>query len=1150
MKNVLKYIVSASIFFMPLLSSCSNSTQTSAGSPPSLIVDSISPTPLVGSIKPAAKVINGNHISNLIFQPATYAVYIKNIGLSNVTGLNFGIENTKAGSGMTIDASNCKSITAGSSCRINITAAKPGNFEITGSNLTTNKIVNALSTVNNGGNGSKVVAFVTSVYPLIINTNENKANALTLLQSPNTLVLEKANIFDNNYYGAMSISVVNNYNSPINVTNLFKNLPNHVSWSMISCPNPLPSGGVCEVRLTYNGYIDKDITVNLYPSGKIFGSEVDLPTQNSSSTIVITKNLIANLNISAPSLTLSGNTPNINNSTTGYITNTGTKSATISNITINNNIFSISNNQCIGQLPPKGICQYTITSDVSKLANIASGYYSNIITVNYNTGSNAAQAAGLLNYGYTAIIPPANLSIALGGVTSLDNNTTTGNLTVTNTSNVALSSISMPILSGSPAGLAITDPNKCETQTLNPQTGCSFVITLTPNVYSESSIATVSGINASYTDPINQIESSVFFSNSYAINITTAAPLLIIFNPDSINPDFNWTNSTSYLQNITMTNNGSLTATNIDMLVASTGINSTLTVNPNGCDGLAVESSCMIKVSGNYSNSQSTSYASNAIIIATATDNIGNTTSQAININANVQMMPVVTPGLGISGVLPNSIYSGESGAQTILLTLTNYTSATNNGNTAITIDISSLTNNIGANLTGSLNTTGIETNACNITGTQITLDNSCNVNLVLTAHGSGITTATIAPTYKYYSYNSASSTPVLISASGSQLSTLSRGCITINEYNASLNLAFYTDNSDSTPITSISTEVGIETTAVLQITNTGTTALAGITMPTVSGFTFTPDSSCASLAAGASCNVSVALYSTTALASTNLNSNSISYTYTNDLGSQTGTTNLPSLSYQVTAPASPSISASTSFINCSSNVTDTTQQCNLNPTAASVGGAGSTGVYEFVVTYSNTGSGSANITVIPAMIGNYLMAANNCNTVELTANTGNCTVEYLLSSPDVVGSGNIPSAVQLGTYKYTYGSNNQISVTNQTVVNPNPANLNITEPFLALSLSSSPITPLSYTATATTSSWYALNAPSNVTFVVSLGGGRIMASETVACTISGSGCTSAYTLPELMPGTNYFITATITAPDGTIITTQQIEFTTAAVGK
>lgn len=1123
MKNILKYMfLSVCIYSISLLSSCGHSSGNNAGngstSPaPLLVVDAISPVPLV-SVQPVGDIINVANVSSLIFQPANYSVYIKNIGSANITGVSFSVPNINTNSGFTIDASNCESIVAGSSCRINITATTLGSFEIIGSAA-----------------GNEVVEFVTSTYPEIVTASGSESNALILGQFSSPLVLHGANGFSNNKFGSMTVSIINTYDAPIDVTNLFSNLPSYVSWGMISCPNPLPYGGVCQVRLSYNGPINGDLTVNLNPSGKIVnadGSETALPPQNSNGSFVITDSLIASLSVQDPSLTLSGNTPDLNNSTVGYIENIGTKSAIINSIKISSSVFKISDNQCIGQLQPQGICQYTITADVSKLANVANGYYNNYIIVNYDDGSSITQSIGQLNYRYT-FITPANLGIGINGINSLNTNTTTGNITILNTSNVALRDISMPKVSGYTTGLTISDPNNCQQQILNVGAGCSFIISFTPESYNENGVATIGGITASYIDPISRNVNNVSFNSSTAINISTGGEAALTLSQYSLTPSLNWVNSTTYSGTIIVTNTGDSAIDSMTPMVVTSGNNAILTTS--GCnEALAVESSCTLTVYGDYSNSQTT-YSSNGDIIINYSDLIGSHL-QAINISTNVQAIPIVTPGLGISGIIPSSLYVGSSDAQTVFLTLKNNTNATNGGNTTIAINTNSLINNIGTNLTGSLNTTGIVNNACDISGAQIILayGQSCNLNLVLTATGVGQTTAIIAPTYEYYTYVDTSTTAIQVSTTGAQISTLGSG-IMITARSASLNLAFYTDNTYSTAITSLSTEEGLKSTAVLKITNTGTTALTGIKLPTVNGLTFTADSSCSTLAPGSSCNVGVSLTSPTPIAAANLRADSISYTYTNYLGNQTGTTTFPSLVYQVTAPNTPSISVSTSFVNCGGNVTSTTQQCNLNPSATGATTPGLAGAYEFMVTYSNTGNEAANITVVPASLGNYnyYEVTNNCNEVELIANTGSCSVEYKLSSPSSVISANIPASMSLGTYMYTYGSNNQLNVINQHAINPGPVTVNITEPSLNLSVSPGQINVNGTAmATATISSWYAGGLPSSVTIVES---GAQSASIAATCTANGNGCIATAPLGEPKAGT-VSLASSIKAPDGKTI--------------
>lgn len=866
-------------------------------------------------------------------QAANYDVYIENTSAIKIYGLNFSITNTseeiakstqqsasvKINTAPTIDASDCHSIAAGGSCKINIINGSVGDFVVTGS-------------IGN----TPVVTFVTSTYAKTIIKSDNSANALIFSNFPTTLVVApntSAGLFSGNYFGALSLFIINTDNAPIDVTNLFSTLPNNVSWNLISCPNPLPFGGVCQVQLSYNGKISNNITVNLHPKGRI--GTVALSPQNSTGLFVVTGNKIADLNVSYPSLTLNGKMPTTNNSTTAFITNTGTAATTINSVMINNDpigIFSISNNQCTGQLAAGSTCQYTITADVSKLSTIASGSYSNNITVNSTTTTGAY---GQLNYQYTSLMP-----------------------------------------------------------------------TPTPNI--------------------------------------------------------------------------------------------TPTVAP--------------------------------------TPNTTPTVAPTPNITPTVAPTPSVSPDLQLNGVIPSSAYVGV--VQTIPLTLTNNSMKSDDGNATLIVNMDSLRTNLGAGLSATLDTDGISTNACSTTTGNISLNQnmSCVVNLELTANVVGSINVMITPSYQYYTY-STSASGTLISASGTQLQSLS-GAITTQEQDASLNLGFYSDNSYTTPITSLSVEQGLTNpTAVIKVTNSGTVALTSIRLPTVSGFTFTPDASCNTLGVGLSCNVSVVLSSANIISPVlNLNSNLVGYTYTNQLGSQSGSTNLPSLTYQVVAPNAPNINATTSIFNCGTGSTITGAMawtCNLNP-KASGNGAGLASGYRFGITYVNTGRGAAVITVAPVTLGNYVVTTNSCNKATLVANTGSCSVTYQLSSPGSEGSGDIAPNTILANYSYTYGSQNQLSGSGDTT-NPNQINVNVVEPSLSLGVESTIIyVESALLATTTISNWYADSLPGRVEINSESQG--VIANISVTCTASGSGCNGTTSLTGLESGITT-LSSNIAAPDSTNIT-------------
>lgn len=1326
-----------------------NGTQSGVGS--QLVVDTVSPVPLVNGV------------------PASYSVYVKNIGTTEVKGLSFAIADAssvkviKSGASLkdtttpAIDAGNCKTIAVNSSCKINIITGSIGTLELNGML-----------------DGKTVLSFSTSTYPMTVTNSGDLSNALVLGNYPSTMVLQPNPSIPGSYFGAMSLSVVNQYNGAIDVSNLFGNLPTNVTWSLINCPNPLPFGGVCQVRLTYNGPMSGNVTANLRPSGSYNGTT--LPEQSSRGSIFTTKSRIASLNVSYPSMSLDGNNPTSNNTIIGYITNNGTNPANISGVRLNdgNGGFSISDNKCVGQLGANSSCQYTITADVSKLSSLSSGTYTTGIYVTYNNGMANTQASGQLSYSYTTSIAPANVSIGITAPSVLNQTILSSSVTITNKSNVVIDNLTMPTLSGATSHVSLSDPNSCSTKTIGVNGSCSYTLTFNPQAPSETDTVTISGVSANYTDPISGIVKQISFSNTTSVNLNSqfagllslsgtsslnattpsgtitvtntgnynatlsniaitssgtnniqkiggtcanqtlatnrtctiivgitntslansgassivvtynnhngttnatassdvnwvigsvpslavtfstntlsavvnqtvetiltltnngntvlsniqlpiltqlASPLntvlryqtassnacslsgqqlsnqslaagsscnvvleyapttaftsqsvalgifsgihsgnqsytsnsygitlsatsasQIIFTANgsivtSLNPSLNWTNNTSYSQSVVLKNTGASPITSMSISATSDG-SGTLSVS--GCaNTLVVGGQCTLTITGNYPP-QTNIFTSNGSINFIYSD-AGNSHSATISINATVAMMPVVTPGLGISGVMPSTIYAGEG--QIVQLTLTNNTTATNSGNGALVVNMDSLTQNIGTNLTGSLNTTGITTNACSAVSGSITLNanQSCVVNLELAASTAGSMTATITPQYQYYAYSGTNVIPNHTAATGLQLSTLSGG-ITVQDRSASLSLGWYSNNTYTTAITGLSVEQGlINPTATLKVTNTGTTALTGITMPTISGFTFTPDGSCTTLAIGSSCNIGVTLNSANVIAQTDITTtpaNLISYTYSNNQGSYNSSSDLPSLNYQVSAPNAPSINVSSSISGCGtgSTTTGSTQTCNLNPgTADSQGIAGG---YKFIVTYTNSGSGVANaFTVAPATLGNYAAATNNCNGVTLAANTGSCTVTYALSNPATATSGNVSNGASVGTYSYTYGSQNQLSSGSVSATNPNQVTLNIQQRSLSLGLSPSSIQINgTSTVTGTISNWYSPSIPSLLTITSSDTGKA--SNISASCTSSGSGAVCTGTLTGLAAGTTN-LSASITMPDGSSI--------------
>lgn len=719
-------------------------------------------------------------------------------------------------------------------------------------------------------------------------------------------------------------------------------------------------------------------------------------------------------------------------------------------------------------------------------------------------------------------------------------------MTIANNGNVLLSDIQLPeisaplsYISGGSKPCALSG-QQLSNQELAKGDSCTVILHYSPTVAQASTVSTFV-INATY----NGTQS--YATNSYGLGLTALAPSALTISPSSLSPSLNWTDSTSYTTSVNITNVGGSNAT----LGNITSSNPSL-ISPSGCsESLTSGHSCTLTITGTYPV-QTTSYTDNSSITVNYSDAGGGSYSTVININASLAMKPVVTGALGISGSLPVSLTAGTP--STTVITLTNNSAVTNNGDASIKVNKDSLTgsgfivtNGGGGTVSASLNTSEVS-NPCNATSDSITLSpgDSCNVNMVLTA--SGTTSAgnsspqvTVKPSYTYNVYNNSSITPsdsVATDVSSPLIQT-----ITVTDPAAALSFSY---SPSLIAVERLSTPNPAQ--ATLTVTNVGSATMTSISMPpNISGVTFSGQGGCANLAVNASCNITINVSTNTAI-SGNLSSSTVLFTDAYNISGQS--VNLGGFPYSVNDPSTPNITVSASTNSCSSvGGNGISGSCLLNPSANSTT-LGSAGAMRLLVTYTNFANEVAqNFTVTANPPTNYTLDTNNCVGVQLNHNDY-CTIVYQISNPTSTSDNlNLIQSTQLDNgYTYQYGSQAQINAqAGPSAPLTSILNVNSVRPSLSLALNyAEMLINISQNISATLSSWYISTTPGNISFSSTVPN---VAADPLSCTVnfsgSGGNCNTSINATTNAGNTN--ITANITAPDGSLSSSPQLLTTALA---
>lgn len=410
----------------------------------------------------------------------------------------------------------------------------------------------------------------------------------------------------------------------------------------------------------------------------------------------------------------------------------------------------------------------------------------------------------------------------------------------------------------------------------------------------------------------------------------------------------------------------------------------------------------------------------------------------------------VVVPNLKIqaNSLFYQTITQAEGTTSTpYLITLTNSSTAQRGADATLTIPYTSLLPTDDSFATYSINTSGIGSKPCNLpsSGNNMTLlkNASCSYYLIITTANKNNDMPASAKfmdtKYSYNTYTAGSITPI-----AAQATALRNGfTLALGGYRSQLTVSV----SNPAQVNNFNAveQGAANPTISLIIHNTGNIAvngiITGVNLP--NGITINT-SSCTNLASQASCIAVLTMSTVNLIGPGNLDTSNIRY----NNGAVETTASIPSISYSVVPPASPTITMKASLLNCVAG-NGITSACMNNPD--NMGGTAST--IQVILTFTNTSNAAATTLTLPTASSSFFTEAsytagpNNCGN-GIPANGGTCTIAYniptLASSKAYQSILNVPNFV----YNYTYGSIGQISASSASHLF---TYIDIVEPYLTI---------------------------------------------------------------------------------------------------
>ena len=764
-----------------------------------LVVDSTSPVP----------VINGN--------TQQFYVYVTNTGKGNATNLNWNLSNTvtpktslfskiKSLAGFSdkqlkdstadpisiVDASDCTNVNGGQNCRILMNATSAAAL-----------VLEAKSSTSSGSTSAIVQSTVSSyTYKTPSGIDPVGTGVLTLSS------LTAINYGDG--FAGSSFFIMNNGSSSVSLDNApLGTLPAGIKLAdkVNNCPNPLPSGQACQVRLTADNSVTGSsgagttTPVNLVPEGKVNG--VELPAQQSQNLIV------SNEKVGYPSLSkpVIIATQTGDSSATGVISNTGSASMTIDTLTSSSSILVIEDDNCSGKTLPAGAsCTYKTIVDYSSLHGDGSG----VVTVPYNDGKKNGTTETDTSWTYVpTFVSNPGVTITSSGNLTQDNRTQT--ITIKNTGNVPLNNITAPDITPSNSQVALN--GDCPSP-LALGDSCIYTLTYTPVAPSQNTSVSIKGVSASYEDEyhntkilLSDSSTSVDLSSTFTGFIKTGGDISL--------------DGTTKSKTITLENKGTYDATLSNIGVSGTNLQLGSGTCANGTT-LKVGGTCTLTVA---LTDGVTAGSGNGNLNVTYDNHDGNPETKA---TSNIDWTIGSVPSLKVSFAQSN-LFVAVGGTQDVEVTLEN------DGNDPFT-------NITLPTLPAGFSWVAPTTNACSLNGTQsLALNTSCKLTLryapTSAVSGQTVTIGKFSATTASGSYNSASDYSVTeTAATNNALGGIPSNGITQSP-------TWVTPNQ--------SNEIVIRNNSGREITFTGTSVSDGLPV-TASGCS-------GKLAAGVSCTLKVA---------------------------------------------------------------------------------------------------------------------------------------------------------------------------------------------------------------------------------------------------------------------------------------------------
>lgn len=885
---------------------------------------------------------------------------------------------------------------------------------------------------------------------------------------------------------------------------------NNVSTLVLSPTNPrvTATNNNCEARLTIGASCTYTLTyapaapseTNVINLGGITASYVD----TSGTVQSFTPSTTTSVNVSSTyqGFLATGGDFSLNSTIptkTVTITNSGTYTATISNIDISGANLTTTGGSCDATgLNAGATC--TIIVALSDSSTEASGNGNLTLTYDNHNGNPTAKALSNISW-IVGNAPSLSVHFAQSNLIAAAGGESTTLVTLLNNGGTALNNIVLPTPPTNFTWVQRADSCALSGQNLATNESCTVTLRYAPTTTAAGATVVIGKFSATtgQNNPYN--------TSDYTVTATAISQVVLSFDQSPV-IHATWVNPT-------VTSSVIITNTDSSPITINTITPSSL-LSTSGCTGpISAGGNCTLTITGGpYSASGSGS-------ISFTYTTLAGVKTQAINVTATYQAKPIITPKLLVS---PSSI-----GTITVLnngtpvtqdMSLTNITTMQNSMSAAdgtLRIKQTSLYPASANGVSYSYSVANIPANACPaaVNGYISLPKATCNFKIIASGSSAStlnrLTATPINTIYQAVAYSDNSLTPTLTSdTAGPQVNATT----TVTQAVAALSAPTLVNSGDSNAFNGVSQN----TTAgpiIFTVRNIGNAAVIGaITAPTIAGFTFDM-STCTNLAVNTDCTFKATLNSSTTIAQASLKAYNLTYNTSLMVP-------LPDMLYSVIAPGAPNIVLlSTVVSNC--------QQWSGSPNASTClinTGNNAPGV---IITLKNTGTSATsnfnitNLTAFQAVLGSgYQALVNTCNGTLAGAST--CKITISPSSPTASASYTAYDIASTAlSYSYSGGSGS---------TTPIAVDVTVADPILTISsIANIPATGDS-PATVTLSNWYSTSLPASPSFNI-LPSGRNIA--TTACTWAaapptGATCDTTLSTAGTTTAGTYTIKASITA--------------------